>query len=39
MLFEGLDAVDLTLKHRDAITAWQDGDRAARPWIYLEKHP
>ena len=39
MLLEGLDAVDLTLKHRDAIAAWQDGDRAARPWIYLEKHP
>ena len=39
MLLEGLDAVDLTLKHRYAIAAWQDGDRAARPWIYLDKHP
>ena len=39
MLLEGLDAVDLTLKHRDAIAALHDGDRAARPWIYLEKHP
>jgi 3-isopropylmalate/(R)-2-methylmalate dehydratase small subunit len=36
MLAEGLDATDLTLKHRDAIAAWQAKDRAARPWIYLE---
>jgi 3-isopropylmalate/(R)-2-methylmalate dehydratase small subunit len=35
MLLEGLDAIDLTLKHRDAIAAWQANDRAARPWIYL----
>ena len=35
MLLEGLDAIDLTLKHRAAITAWQAIDRAARPWIYL----
>ena len=39
MLLEGLDAIDLTLKHRDATAAWQARDRAARPWIYLEKHP
>lgn len=37
MLIEGLDAIDLTLKHRDAITAWTETDRAARPWVYLEK--
>jgi 3-isopropylmalate/(R)-2-methylmalate dehydratase small subunit len=36
MLLEGLDAIDLTLKHRDAITAWQGADRMARPWIYLQ---
>lgn len=36
MLLKGLDAIDLTLEHRDAITAWQARDRAARPWIYLE---
>jgi 3-isopropylmalate/(R)-2-methylmalate dehydratase small subunit len=36
MLAEGLDAIDLTLKHRDAIAAWQARDRAARPWAYLE---
>lgn len=37
MLLEGLDAIDLTLKHRDAIAAWTKADRAARPWVYLEK--
>ena len=29
MLLEGLDAIDLTLKHRDAIAAWTKADRAA----------
>lgn len=38
MLLKGLDAIDLTLEHGDAIAAWQAADRAARPWIYLE-HP
>jgi 3-isopropylmalate/(R)-2-methylmalate dehydratase small subunit len=37
MLLEGLDAIDLTLKHKAAIADWQAADRAARPWIYL--HP
>jgi 3-isopropylmalate/(R)-2-methylmalate dehydratase small subunit len=37
MLLEGLDAIDVTLKHRDQIAAWQAADRQARPWIYLEK--
>ena len=37
MLLEGLDAIDLTLKHQSAITAWQTNDRSARPWIYLGK--
>lgn len=36
MLLEGLDAIDLTLKHRDDIARWQARDRAARPWIYGE---
>ena len=36
MLLEGLDAIDLTLKHRDAIAAFRDRDRAQRPWIYLQ---
>lgn len=37
MLLEGLDAIDLTLKQGNAITAWQDADRQSRPWVYLEK--
>ena len=37
MLLEGLDAIDLTLKHREAIAKWQTADRQRRPWIYLEK--
>ena len=36
MLAEGLDAIDLTFKHRDAIVAFQVRDRLARPWVYLE---
>jgi 3-isopropylmalate/(R)-2-methylmalate dehydratase small subunit len=35
MLLEGLDAIDLTLKHKAAITNWQAADRKARPWVYL----
>jgi 3-isopropylmalate/(R)-2-methylmalate dehydratase small subunit len=37
MLLEGLDAIDLTLKHSDAIAQWQAKDRNARPWVYLEE--
>jgi 3-isopropylmalate/(R)-2-methylmalate dehydratase small subunit len=37
MLLEGLDAIDLTLKLRDNIAAWQSADRKQRPWVYLEK--
>jgi 3-isopropylmalate/(R)-2-methylmalate dehydratase small subunit len=36
MLLEGLDAIDLTLKHAAAIDAFQARDRAQRPWIYLQ---
>lgn len=36
MLIKGLDAIDLTLQHRDAIAAWQAADRSSRPYIYLE---
>lgn len=36
MLAEGLDAIDLTMKHADAIAAFHARDRAERPWIYLE---
>ncbi len=35
MLLEGLDAIDVTLKHRAAIAAFHGQDRAARPWVYL----
>jgi 3-isopropylmalate/(R)-2-methylmalate dehydratase small subunit len=35
MLLEGLDAIDLTLKHRPAIEAFLARDRRDRPWIYL----
>ncbi|MES1972739.1 MAG: 3-isopropylmalate dehydratase small subunit [Pseudomonadota bacterium] len=36
MLAQGLDAIDLTLQHVDAISAFHTADRTARPWIYLE---
>ncbi len=36
MVLEGLDAIDVTLKHQAAISAWQANDRAARPWVYLD---
>ena len=36
MLLGGLDAIDLTLQHRDAIIAFHAADRMARPWVYLE---
>lgn len=39
MLLEGLDAVDLTLKHGAEIAAWQARDRVERPWIYLGDQP
>jgi 3-isopropylmalate/(R)-2-methylmalate dehydratase small subunit len=37
MLLEGLDATDLTLKKANAIAAWTARDRAARPWVYLDR--
>jgi 3-isopropylmalate/(R)-2-methylmalate dehydratase small subunit len=36
MLLEGIDAIDLTLKHKETIANWQAADRIRRPWIYLE---
>lgn len=36
MLLEGLDEIDLTLKLRGAIDAFQKRDRVQRPWIYFE---
>ncbi len=35
MLLGGLDAIDVTLKHTDAIAAFHAADRTARPWVYL----
>ncbi|RYY27070.1 MAG: 3-isopropylmalate dehydratase small subunit [Sphingomonadales bacterium] len=35
MLLEGLDAIDLTFKHKAEIAAFQAADRSARPWIYF----
>jgi len=37
MLLEGLDAIDLSLKHRDAIADFHARDRQRRPWVYLEQ--
>jgi len=37
MLLEGLDAIDLTLKHKAEIAAFLAADRRARPWIYFEE--
>jgi 3-isopropylmalate/(R)-2-methylmalate dehydratase small subunit len=34
MLLEGLDGIDLTLKHRADIDAFVARDRVQRPWIY-----
>jgi 3-isopropylmalate/(R)-2-methylmalate dehydratase small subunit len=36
MLLEGLDAIDLTLKSRDDIAAFETRDRLQRPWVYLD---
>lgn len=35
MLVEGLDPIGLTLKSDDAILAFQEQDKAERPWVYL----
>ena len=35
MLLEGLDAIDLTLRQREAIERFLERDAAMRPWIYL----
>ena len=37
MLFEGLDEIDLTLKHAAAIAAFRASDVAQRPWAYATK--
>jgi 3-isopropylmalate/(R)-2-methylmalate dehydratase small subunit len=35
MLIGGLDEIDVTMAHADAIAAFHHRDRAARPWAYL----
>lgn len=35
MLTEGLDAIDLTLKHKPAIAEFHARDLGARPWVYF----
>jgi 3-isopropylmalate/(R)-2-methylmalate dehydratase small subunit len=35
MLLEGLDAIELTQKHKEAIAGWQHRDKKERPWVYL----
>ncbi|WP_354412798.1 3-isopropylmalate dehydratase small subunit [Variovorax atrisoli] len=35
MMLAGLDAIGLTLRLREQIEAFQQADRAARPWIWL----
>jgi len=35
MLIEGLDPIDITLKHAPAIAAFHQRDRRERPWVYL----
>jgi 3-isopropylmalate/(R)-2-methylmalate dehydratase small subunit len=32
-LLEGLDDIGLSLRHAEAITAWEEGTRSARPWL------
>jgi 3-isopropylmalate/(R)-2-methylmalate dehydratase small subunit len=34
-LLAGLDDIGLTLREAGAIAAWQERDRAARPWVWL----
>jgi 3-isopropylmalate/(R)-2-methylmalate dehydratase small subunit len=36
MLLEGLDAIDLTFKHRESIQGFLARDAAQRPWVYPE---
>jgi 3-isopropylmalate/(R)-2-methylmalate dehydratase small subunit len=33
-LLSGLDAIDLALRDRPVIQAWQEADRARRPWVW-----
>ncbi len=35
MLLNGLDYIEYTLQHNDAINAFAENDKTARPWAYL----
>jgi 3-isopropylmalate/(R)-2-methylmalate dehydratase small subunit len=35
-LLEGLDAIEITRRMLPEIEAWQQQDRAARPWVWQE---
>jgi 3-isopropylmalate/(R)-2-methylmalate dehydratase small subunit len=35
ILLDGLDGIGVTLLYVDAITSYQERDRAARPWVYI----
>lgn len=37
MLLEGLDPIAMTLTMEDQISAFEDQDRAQRPWIYFQQ--
>lgn len=37
MLLEGLDAISLTLRRQDEISAFRQSDRESRPWAYPGK--
>ena len=38
-MLEGLDEIGLTMKHADAIEAYQGRDRGERPWVWLASPP
>ena len=37
MLVDGLDDIELNLKHTSDIRLWENNDRMKRPWAYLSK--
>jgi 3-isopropylmalate/(R)-2-methylmalate dehydratase small subunit len=36
-LMRGVDDLGLTAEHAPTVAAWQESDRAARPWVWLEE--
>ncbi len=35
-LMAGVDDLGLTAEHAPAVSAWQERDRGARPWVWLD---